>query len=88
MLSRTRLRVIYGNQEEVLKLLEEGDQAGALSRLAEDLPLFAAEVKKIAPSAPSGPSELEQRLAAINPDELTPKDALELLYELRRLLGN
>ena len=33
-----------------------------------------------------GPSPVEQRLAEINPDELTPKVALELLYELRGLL--
>ncbi len=33
-----------------------------------------------------GPSELEARLAEVNPDELTPKAALELLYELRALL--
>jgi DNA mismatch repair protein MutS len=30
-------------------------------------------------------SEVEKALAAVNPDELTPKQALELLYELRRL---
>ena len=29
--------------------------------------------------------EVEKAVAAINPDELTPKQALELLYELRRL---
>ena len=74
--------------EEVLKLLEEGDQAGALSRLAEDLPLFTAEIKRAPSAKASGPSELEERLATINPDELTPKDALELLYELKRLEKN
>jgi hypothetical protein len=30
---------------------------------------------------------LEQALAAINPDELSPKEALELLYRLRGLSG-
>jgi DNA mismatch repair protein MutS len=72
--------------EEVLAALEKGEQSGAVTRLADDLPLFAA-----APARPAGgisrtgESEVENRLAAVNPDELTPKQALELLYELRRL---
>jgi DNA mismatch repair protein MutS len=57
-----------------------------VTRLADDLPLFAA-----APARPASgvaravESEVEKAVAAINPDELTPKQALELLYELRRL---
>ena len=72
--------------EEVLAALEQGEQSGAVTRLADDLPLFAA-----APARPAGgvaravESEVEKAVAAINPDELTPKQALELLYELRRL---
>ena len=69
--------------EEVLGILEQGEQAGTLARLADDLPLFSAAPRR----APADPAlaELVQRLAAINPDELSPKAALELLYELRRL---
>jgi DNA mismatch repair protein MutS len=69
---------------QVLAILEQGEQAGALARLADDLPLFAATVKSAAPV--QAPSAVEQALAAINPDELTPKSALELLYKLRGLL--
>jgi DNA mismatch repair protein MutS len=71
--------------EAVLSTLEQGEQAGALARLADDLPLFAAAP---GPSArePQGPSAAERRLAEINPDELSPRQALELLYELRRLI--
>jgi DNA mismatch repair protein MutS len=71
--------------EQVLEILESGEQAGALARLADDLPLFAAVSGRAAPKT-KGPSPVEQRLAEINPDELTPKVALELLYELRGLL--
>ena len=72
--------------EEVLAVLEKGEQSGAVTKLVDDLPLFAA-----APARPAGgvarasQSEVEKAVAAINPDELTPKQALELLYELRRL---
>ncbi len=77
---------VVARAEEVLETLEQGEQAGALARLADDLPLFSATVKQTAPE--KGPSDLERALAAINPDELSPKEALELLYKLRGLLKN
>ena len=76
--------VAVSRAEEVLTSLEKGDQAGALTRLAEDLPLFALKPSP-APLAAKGPSALDQRLTDIQPDELTPREALEALYELKRL---
>ena len=35
--------------------------------------------------ANAGPSPVEEALAALNPDELTPKAALEALYRLKEL---
>jgi DNA mismatch repair protein MutS len=76
---------VVARAEEVLAALEKGEQSGAVARLADDLPLFAA-----APAWPAGGSRpqespVEKALEAVNPDELTPIQALELLYELRRL---
>jgi DNA mismatch repair protein MutS len=77
---------VVARAEEVLAALEKGEQSGAVTRLADDLPLFAA-----APARPAGgatrvsEAAVDKALAQINPDELTPKQALELLYELRRL---
>ena len=68
--------------EAVLQTLERGEQSGSLARLADDLPLFSASV----PSPPAPPSEVEEALAAVNPDELTPRDALDLLYRMRAML--
>ena len=75
--------------EEVLRSLESGEQAGAVARLADDLPLFAAQParKATAQQETPAPSAAETRLGEINPDELTPRAALELLYELKALLG-
>jgi DNA mismatch repair protein MutS len=70
--------------EAVLTTLETGEQSGALARLADDLPLFAA-VRESAPAA-AAPSPVEDALRGINPDELSPRDALEALYKLRGLL--
>src|SRR5262249_6221417 len=66
---------------EVLALLEKQGNKGSG---AQPLPLFAARPEPPAP-ADTGPSELEQALADINPDDLTPKAALEALYRLKGL---
>ena len=72
----------------VLDALEKGEREGGSRRqaLIDDLPLFAAVATAPAPRKPAGPSPLEGRLQAVHPDELTPKDALALIYELRALL--
>jgi DNA mismatch repair protein MutS len=77
---------VVARAEEVLAALEKGEQSGAVTRLADDLPLFAAAPARPASGvARAAESEVDRAVAAINPDELTPKQALELLYELRRL---
>ena len=77
---------VIARAEEVLSILEQGEQAGTLAGLADDLPLFSAAPPAAAPTGAPGPSALEARLAEVNPDDVTPKAALELLYELRALL--
>lgn len=85
---------VVSRAEEVLATLEKGEQAGVLTRLADDLPLFAAALAQTREpegsvsgfsEAPSAPSLVEGRLAEINPDDLTPRQALELLYALKKL---
>ena len=71
--------------EQVLAILEQGEQSGAIARLAEDLPLFAA----LAETPTQVASELlnvEAELLDLNPDDLTPRAALEAIYRLRALL--
>ncbi len=72
----------------VLQALESGEREGDSRRkaLIDDLPLFAAVPPAPPPSAASKPSELETRLRDIRPDDLSPREALELIYELRGLL--
>ncbi len=73
--------------EEVLRTLEKGEQASALARLADDLPLFAVVRPASAghAAAPRGPSPAEQLLAETNPDAMSPKEALDLLYRLKSM---
>jgi DNA mismatch repair protein MutS len=82
-------QAVVTRAEEVLQALEKGEQSGAVTKLADDLPLFAAAAPR--PTSGGGKareSEVEKALEAINPDELTPKQALDVLYELRRLKGD
>ena len=73
---------VIARAEAVLTILEAGEQAGALARLADDLPLFAAAGP---PEAPAPDSELIAELEAVDVDELTPRAALELAYRLKAL---
>jgi DNA mismatch repair protein MutS len=70
---------------EVLQILESGDEAGALARLADDLPLFRA-VHQRPPPAAATESAAEAILKDISPDELSPREALEILYRLKAAL--
>jgi DNA mismatch repair protein MutS len=73
--------------DEVLRALEQGEKADQLSRLADDLPLFAtAERPKSGARGPARRSAVEETLKDVHPDGLTPKDALDLVYRLKALL--
>lgn len=69
--------------EQVLETLENGEQSSAVTHLAEDLPLFAAVQDR--PLAPAPPSPIEQMLSGVDADNLTPRDALELIYRLKAI---
>jgi DNA mismatch repair protein MutS len=69
---------------EVLRQLEETDRRSPVHTLIDDLPLFSAA----GPTAKSAePDPVAAALDAVNPDELTPKEALEALYKLKAARG-
>jgi len=65
--------------ERARAVLQRLEASGGSTRLeiADELPLFAQVIEQHAPSA------LEAALADIDPDQLSPKEALELLYKLK-----
>ncbi|HEX4303348.1 MAG TPA: DNA mismatch repair protein MutS [Rhizomicrobium sp.] len=71
---------VVGRAEEVLKALEEGREGHKPLARIDDLPLFAAAM----PAAPK-PNGFEDAMRAIEPDTLTPKEALELIYRLKAI---
>jgi DNA mismatch repair protein MutS len=78
---------VLARANEVLSALEKADGRPKPVDLAEDLPLFRA-AKGTAVAEPPASSRLEQELAALSPDAMTPKEALEALYRLRALLAS
>ncbi|HEV2099420.1 MAG TPA: DNA mismatch repair protein MutS [Stellaceae bacterium] len=76
---------VTARAEEVLEVLEQGEQGSALTRLADDLPLFQAARRHHPPAAPAQESAAEALLRDTRPDELTPREALDLLYRLKAL---
>ncbi|TMV17022.1 DNA mismatch repair protein MutS [Rhizobium sp. Td3] len=71
---------------EVLTKLEDADRKNPASQLIDDLPLFQVAVRRD-DSRKSGPSKIEDSLKAMNPDEMTPREALDALYALKKELG-
>ena len=80
-------KTVTARAEEVLEVLEKGEQGGALAGLAEDLPLFRAARRRAEPASPPE-SAAEALLRDTRPDELTPRDALDLLYRLKALVAD
>jgi DNA mismatch repair protein MutS len=67
----------------VLDRLEKGRAApGGLAAGLDDLPLFAAAID----AAEEKVDALREKLASIDIDSLSPRAALDLLYDLKREL--
>ena len=72
---------VVARAKSVLDRLEKGrDQTGGLAAGLGDLPLFAAAAEAEEEECDA----LRERLKALDLDALTPRDALELLYQLKR----
>jgi DNA mismatch repair protein MutS len=74
-------KAVVARAKSVLDRLEKGRAAtGGLAAGLGDLPLFAAAASQEEEQC----DELRERLQALDVDALAPKQALELLYELKR----
>ncbi|HEV8035365.1 DNA mismatch repair protein MutS [Yoonia sp.] len=78
--------VVVERAKVVLEALEKGEREGGTAQKAiiDDLPLFSATPAPV--SVAPKPSAIEERLRDVHPDELSPRDALDLIYELRAKL--
>jgi DNA mismatch repair protein MutS len=73
---------VVARAKSVLAKLEAGrDATGGIAAGLDDLPLFAAAATAAEPPA----DPLAEALGGIDPDRLTPREALEALYRLKSL---
>jgi DNA mismatch repair protein MutS len=71
---------VVARAKAVLAKLEAGrDATGGIAAGLDDLPLFAAAAEE------SAPDPLAEAVASIDPDALSPREALEALYRIKRL---
>lgn len=75
---------VLARAKDVLHQLEKGEVAGKGNKLIDDLPLFSVALSRAAEKQQKT-SKLEEALKAINPDDLSPKQALAELYRLKQL---
>jgi DNA mismatch repair protein MutS len=74
---------VLARAKSVLARLEAGrDATGGIAAGLDDLPLFAA-----APAPEAAADPLSEALADLDPDSMTPREALDALYALKRLVG-
>lgn len=74
---------VISRAQKVLERLEREGSKAPSSGLVDELPLFAVAP----PPQPPKETAVIDKLAAVVADELTPRDALALVYELKSLLG-
>ncbi|MBO7097508.1 MAG: DNA mismatch repair protein MutS [Alphaproteobacteria bacterium] len=69
--------------EQILKALEKNPNNKKVMTIDDDLPLFAALQKTLKEDKPVSP--LHEMLDKLNPDNMTPREALDKLYEIQSL---
>lgn len=82
-------KLVVKRAEQVLDSLEHSDKSTYITKMIDDLPLFASVQKKIEEKEEQEElSPLVQALRNVNPDDMSPKEALAKLYELKALQDN
>ncbi|HYI06841.1 MAG TPA: DNA mismatch repair protein MutS, partial [Reyranella sp.] len=76
---------VVGRAREVLALLEKTEsRKNARNGGLDELPLFALSRPTVR-TEPAGPSPVEQAIDALAPDDLSPRQALDVVYRLKGL---
>ncbi|WP_454288422.1 DNA mismatch repair protein MutS [Rhizobium arsenicireducens] len=77
---------VVARARDVLTRLEDADRKNPASSLIDDLPLFQVAVRR-EEAKKAGSSKVEEMLKGLDLDDMTPRQALDALYDLRKQLG-
>ena len=77
---------VVARASTLLAELEAGDRSAPVEKMMDDLPLFASvmQATAVAPLVGSAKDELRAALDGIDPDDLSPREALDALYGLKK----
>lgn len=76
--------LVLKRAEQVLHSMEQNPESRHICAIEDDLPLFST-FKKHQETAERKPSALLETLKQLNPDDFTPREALDKLYQLKLL---
>ena len=76
---------VTARADEVLAALEASETGARTKTLIDDLPLFSVPAARSTAREPT-PHKLLEKLTEILPDELTPREAHDVLYQLKALV--
>ncbi|WP_299819360.1 DNA mismatch repair protein MutS [uncultured Roseibium sp.] len=79
--------MVVERSRQVLSQLEEQDRGSPAESLIDELPLFANLAPVATAAASAEPDPVLDSLRDIDPDDMTPREALEALYRLKALSG-
>jgi len=78
---------VVARARDVLQQLEAGEISDKTKRLIDDLPLFSLTAQqKVTAASATLHAKIAQAVEALHPDELSPRQALEALYQLKALM--
>ena len=69
----------------ILEELEAQDKGNPVEKMVDDLPLFSIQTPVAIPNLQK-PDPLHETLAKLDPDQMTPREAMDALYQLKALL--
>ena len=75
--------MVVERSKQVLSQLEEQDRRTPAESMIDELPLFASLAPVPSAAGPSERDPVVEALDEINPDDMTPREALEALYRLK-----
>jgi len=77
---------VVARARDVLTRLEDADRKNPALQLIDDLPLFQVAMRRSEQKSVEA-SKVEESLRGLDLDDMTPREALEQLYALKKQLG-